>query len=222
MTTVLSTLAATWFDKLSYLILCCVIFTTCFFSSNILILLLPYNIFSILEIFTIPFHLFPFFKGKIVLSSMMYFLTLILALLSLQLYEKDGSMTLKKQHWFKYSLISLILMILGFLGVQHGAYFFDLTQQSYYRLSPTTKHMLKQLKIPVKMTFFVDDRLSYEFLLVKGILNAYAAESHYVEVQYINPFTHPEEAIKYNVFKTGTLFFEFGMVSQELDMRSFL
>ena len=71
------------------------------------------------------------------------------------------------------------------------------------------------------MTFFVDDRLSYEFLLVKGILNAYAAESHYVEVQYINPFTHPEEAIKYNVFKTGTLFFEFGMVSQELDMRSF-
>jgi ABC-type uncharacterized transport system involved in gliding motility auxiliary subunit len=117
------------------------------------------------------------------------------------------------RHWadrgplLLYSLVVIaILVAVNYIARDHSRNW-DLTLNQIHSLSPESVKVVRGLKAPLHLIYF--DR-SEEFGRAREFLSKYQRQSNEVEVQYIEPDRHPDQARQYGIQSYGTLVVEAG------------
>lgn len=101
-----------------------------------------------------------------------------------------------------YSLVVIaILVAVNYIARDHS-HSWDLTLNRIHSLSPESVKVVRGLKTPLHLIYF--DR-SEEFGRAREFLSKYQRQSNEVEVQYIEPDRHPDQARQYGIQSYGTL-----------------
>lgn len=97
------------------------------------------------------------------------------------------------------------IFLLGAVVYQHN-WLYDVTKEGFYTLSPKTREMLKKIPGPIKITAFTategSDKIRQKFDL-------FVKEKPDLEIEYIDPDRHPEQAEGRSVNAYGTVIFEY-------------
>lgn len=102
--------------------------------------------------------------------------------------------------------IAAALVALNQWAIDHPRRF-DLTSGSVYSIGPQTRKVLAELREPVRVTFFYDQR-SKDMSDARALLRQYAAGSPMITLATYDPAIAPAEARRHQVRFAGTAVFE--------------
>ena len=108
-----------------------------------------------------------------------------------------------------YTLTVLaVLILINFLAGRHHKRF-DLTESKQFSLSEQTIKVLESLQREVSITAFYADAEPTKSKL-EDLLGEYKYHTRRLNVQYIDPFTHPGDAKRYGITDANTIVVESG------------
>ena len=115
---------------------------------------------------------------------------------------RRGQQVLTGANFAVYTVIVIALIVLVNWFVNHHDQRWDLTPSKKYSLSAQTKKILSDLKKPVDVMVFDQQR---RFGERRDVLDMFAKASHRVDVKYIDPDRQPTVAKAYGVRTYGTI-----------------
>lgn len=104
-----------------------------------------------------------------------------------------------------YSLVVIaILVAVNYMANDHSRSW-DLTVNQIHSLSPESVKIVRELKTPLHLIYFDHGEA---FGRARSFLGKYQRESNQVQVQYVEPDRHPDQARQFGIQSYGTLVVE--------------